>query len=139
MCPRRSALGASAGSGLFCYREPPRPEQLTEPLVDVPVTLDACPSCGGPAGRGTHRLCLYNGHSSHPSSESDAVSGVGVPVHRVWRAGARAAPDVAPDQYGATAHRVGDRAMAAAHGLHYGVGMPVRKVPKVLEALTGLS
>jgi hypothetical protein len=27
-------------------------------------------------------------------------------------------PDVAPAQYGATAHRVGARAMAAAHGLH---------------------
>ena len=59
-------------------------------------------------------------------------------MHRVWQAGARAHPDVAPDQYGATAHRVGDRAMAAAHGLHYGVGMPVRKVPKVLQALTGV-
>ena len=40
--------GRKPGSGLFCYREPPRPEQLTEPLVDVPVTLDACPDCGGP-------------------------------------------------------------------------------------------
>ena len=47
-------------------------------------------------------------------------------------------PDVAPDQYGATAHRVGARAMAAAHALHYGVGLPVRKVPLVLEALTGV-
>ena len=48
-------------------------------------------------------------------------------------------PDVAPDQYGATAHRVGERAMAAAHGLHYGVGIPVRKVPVVLEVLTGVT
>ena len=48
-------------------------------------------------------------------------------------------PAVAPDQYGATAHRVGDRVMAAAHGLHYGVGLPVRKVPVVLEALTGVT
>ncbi len=36
-------------------------------------------------------------------------------------------PEVAPDQYGATAHRVGDLAMAAAHALHYGAGIPVRK------------
>jgi hypothetical protein len=48
-------------------------------------------------------------------------------------------PDVAPDQYGATAHRVGDRAMAAAHGLHYGIGIPVRKVPLVLEAMQGIT
>src|SRR5919106_1205021 len=47
-------------------------------------------------------------------------------------------PDLAPDQYGATAHRLGPRAMAAAHALHYQVGVPVRKVPLVLALLTGL-
>ena len=47
-------------------------------------------------------------------------------------------PDVAPDQYGATAHRVGPRVMATAHVLHYGVGIPVRKVPAVLQMLTGV-
>jgi transposase len=41
-------------------------------------------------------------------------------------------PDLAADQYGATAHRVGPRAMAAAHTLHYQVGVPVRKVTLVL-------
>jgi hypothetical protein len=29
--------------------------------------------------------------------------------------------------------------MAAAHGLHYGIGLPVRKGPLVLEALHGLT
>ena len=47
-------------------------------------------------------------------------------------------PDLAPDQYGAIAHRVGQRVMAAAHTLHYQIGIPVRKVPAVLETLTGL-
>lgn len=47
-------------------------------------------------------------------------------------------PDLAPDQYGATAHRLGPRAMAAAHALHYQVGIPVRKTPLVLSLLTGL-
>ena len=46
--------------------------------------------------------------------------------------------DVGPDQYGASAHRVGRRVMAAAHMLHYGVGIPVRRVPVVLRALTGV-
>ena len=45
---------------------------------------------------------------------------------------------MAPDQYGASAHRVGARAMAAAHVLHYGVGIPVRKVASVLRVLTGV-
>jgi hypothetical protein len=29
--------------------------------------------------------------------------------------------------------------MAAAHALHYDSGIPVRKVPRVLETLTGLA
>ena len=37
-----------------------------------------------------------------------------------------------------TGHWVGRRVMAAAHVLHYGVGVPVRKVPAVLRALTGV-
>lgn len=47
-------------------------------------------------------------------------------------------PDIASDQYGASAHRLGERVKAAAHVLHYGVGIPVRKVPGVLRALTGM-
>jgi len=47
-------------------------------------------------------------------------------------------PAVAPDQAGATAHRVGARGMAAAHALHDGIGIPVRKVPLVLVALPGV-
>ena len=33
---------------------------------------------------------------------------------------------------------MGRRVMAAAHMLHYGVGIPVRRVPVVLRALTGV-
>lgn len=47
-------------------------------------------------------------------------------------------PEVAPDQYGATAHRVGNRVLATAHVLHYGIGVPRRKVPAVLQELTGV-
>lgn len=48
-------------------------------------------------------------------------------------------PAVAPDQFGATAHRLGPRAQAAAATLHYGDGLPQRKVPRVLKSLTGLA
>src|SRR5213076_1570090 len=47
-------------------------------------------------------------------------------------------PDLAPDQSGATAHRMGPRVMAAAHATHYGLGVPVRKVPAVLRLDTGV-
>ena len=46
--------------------------------------------------------------------------------------------DVAPDQARATAHRLGARVLAAAHALHYGVGIPVRNVPAVLRLLSGV-
>ena len=47
-------------------------------------------------------------------------------------------PDIGSDQHGASAHRLGDRVKAAAHLLHYGVGVPVRRIPAVLRALTGV-
>ena len=39
--------------------------------------------------------------------------------------------EVGADQYGASAHRMGRRVMAAAHVLHYGVRIPVRRVLRV--------
>jgi hypothetical protein len=46
-------------------------------------------------------------------------------------------PEVARDQTGATAHRLGRRLLAAGHLLHYGIGIPVRQVPHVLRLLCG--
>ena len=39
--------GRKPGAGTFSFRQPPGPEEITEPPVDVPVTLEACPECGG--------------------------------------------------------------------------------------------
>ena len=46
--------------------------------------------------------------------------------------------EVAPDQYGASSHRMGRRVMSAAHVLHHSVGVPVRKIPSILRTLTGV-
>jgi hypothetical protein len=48
-------------------------------------------------------------------------------------------PEVAPDQYGATAHRLGPRVKAAAHTVHYGMGVPVRKLPAILREFSGIA
>jgi transposase len=40
--------GRKPGAGTFRYREAPLPEAITERPVDVQVSLDACPACGGP-------------------------------------------------------------------------------------------
>jgi transposase len=130
--------GRKPGAGTFRHREAPAPGAITEPPVDVPVTLDACPTCGGPLEEERVDLAYTTELPERPRPK--------VTQYRVWVCRCAVCgtqvrgkhPDVAPDQYGATAHRLGARVMAAAHALHYGVGIPVRKVPAVLVALTGV-
>jgi hypothetical protein len=47
-------------------------------------------------------------------------------------------PAVPQDQRGATAHRVSARVMGAGHLLHYGLGVPQRRVPTILAWLCGI-
>lgn len=135
---QRKRPGRKRGTGRFRYREAPPPEAVTEAPVDVPVTLEACPACGGPLE--AERVdCAYR--TEIPERPRPKVTEYRVQVCRCTVCGTQVRgqhPDVAPDQYGATAHRMGERVMAAAHGLHYGVGIPVRKVPLVLKLLTGV-
>jgi transposase len=130
--------GRKPGSGLFRYREAPRPEEITNPPVDVKVMLEACPACGGPLEEERGDL-VYT--TELPELPRPTITQYRVWVCRCTVCGKRvrgAHPNVAPDQAGATAHRLGPRLMAVAHALHYGAGLPVRKVPTVLQALTGV-
>jgi transposase len=130
--------GRKPGRGPFRYRTPPAPEAITEPLVDVPVSEPACPQCGG-------AVVLDRVDSAYvtelPAVIRPHVTHYRVAVSRCTACGARVRgrhPAVAADQHGATAHRLGPRLWAAAHQLHYGLGIPVRKVPAVLHTLTGV-
>ena len=130
--------GRKPGTGLFSYRKPPSPDDVTEPLVDVAVAGDACPGCGG---RLEHEGVGVAYVTDIPPIPRPQVRGYRVQICRCRSCGMQVRgrhPDVGPDQYGASAHRVGRRVMAAAHVLHYGVGIPVRRVPAVLRALTGV-
>jgi transposase len=136
--PAPKPPGRKPGSGPFRYREAPPPEAITEPPVDVTVTLEACPVCGGLLTE--ERVDLVY-RTELPELPCPQVTQYRVWVCRCTVCGIQVRgqhPDVAPDQAGATAHRVGARVMAAAHALHYGIGIPVRKVPWVLGALTGV-
>ncbi len=131
--------GRKPGMGFFSYRKPPSPEELSGPPVDVSVTTDTCHGCGG---RLQHERVDVAYVTDIPSIPRPKVTEYRVQVCRCLTCGKQARgqhPDVAPDQYGASAHRVGKRTMAAAHVLHYGVGIPVRKVPWVLKVLTGVN
>lgn len=130
--------GRKPGSGTFRFRQAPRPDQITEPPVEVKVTLETCPDCGGQLEEERVDLAYKTDIPEFPRPK---VTQYRVSVCRCRACGKQVRgqhPEVAPDQYGATAHRVGDRAMAAAHALHYGAGIPVRKVPAVLEILSGI-
>jgi transposase len=134
--PRRP--GRKPGKGMFRYRQPPLPHQLSGPPIDVPVAFTACPGCGGPLA--PDRVDVVS-TTDLPPLPRPQVRQYRVTVCRCLLCGQQVRgqhPDVAPDQYGATAPRGGARAMAAAHALHYGSGIPVRKVPRVLATLTGL-
>ena len=130
--------GRKPGEGAFSFRQAPRPEEITEPPVNVPVTLECCPRCGGKLAE---ERVDFTYITELPLPPRSRVTQYRVGVCRCTSCGRKVRgghPDLAPDQHGATAHRLGPRAMATAHALHYQVGIPVRKVPLVLGLLTGL-
>ena len=131
--------GRKPGQGTFSFRQAPRPEEITEFPVNVPVNLESCPGCGGKL---TEQRVDFAYVTDLPPLPQPRVTQYRVWVCRCTGCGRQVRgqhPDLAPDQYGATAHRVGKRGMAAAHALHYQIGIPVRKVPATLEVLTGLT
>ena len=130
--------GRKPGMGLFSYRKPPSAEEVTGPVVEVSVSEATCPGCGG--------SLVDEGESIAYVTDIPPVRRPQVRAYRVQVCRCRSCgkavrgrhPDIGSDQHGASAHRLGDRVKAAAHVLHYGVGVPVRRIPAVLRALTGV-
>src|SRR5215210_3170016 len=126
------------GRGRFTFRTLPRPDQWTAPPIEVRLPEPICP-CWDEA---LHEQRVdFAAITAIPPQPRPIVQ-----PYRVWvyqcptcETTVRAPhPDLAPDQYGATAHRMGPRGMAAAHATHYGLGVPVRKLPAVLQLYTGV-
>ena len=129
--------GRKPGSGNFTRRLAPPPESITE-MLDAPVQEVACPQCGGALEEQTVELATT---TELPEVVRPIVTGFRVQVCRCTKCGQRVRGQHArlpADQQGATAHRVGARAMATAHWLHYGMGVPLRKAPQVLRQMTGV-
>src|SRR5216683_168748 len=130
--------GRKAGQGEFTFRKAPADAAANEPPVEVPVTITYCPCCGGELRyERTDQATV----TDTPETPQPEVKRYAVEVRRCEQCGQRVRgqhPDVAPDQYGATAHRVGPRVKAAAHTVHYGMGVPVRKLPAILREFTGV-
>ena len=128
--------GRKQGKGVFTNRQAP-PERSTDIRVKASMP-ERCPDCGGKVDwQRTDTATI----TDIPQRTEPVVTRYSVPVCRCRQCGKSVrgkARGLAEDQAGATAHRVGPVAMAAAHALHYETGITVRKVPEVLSALTGL-
>jgi hypothetical protein len=131
----RNKQGRKKGQGRFSHlKEAPASSDTTQVDVPLPGSCD----CGG-----SLELLQYEeaSNTDPPADLHPRVTKFRVPVCRCRRCGATVRgkhPDLAPDQYGATAHRYGDRMMAVGHVLHYGMGVPQRKVPEIIEMFTGV-
>lgn len=128
--------GRKKGQGKFTRRSAPSPESYTRE-VSVSVAETTCPDCG--------EGLLPEGVETVTRTDLPPVLRLDVHAFHLEVCRCRAChrrvrathPEVPRDQTGATAHRVGERLLALAHTLHYGVGVPVRRVPEVLSLLFG--
>ena len=130
--------GRKPGQGHFAFRTLPRPDQWTAPPIEVRLLEPICPCCGEAL---REQRVDFAAITEIPAQPRPIVQPYRVWVYRCPTCDitVRAShPDLAPDQYGATAHRMGPRVMAAAHATPYGLGVPVRKVPAVLRLYTGV-
>ena len=121
--------GRKPGQGPFNNRPAPPEEAYSAPPVDVPVSETNCPECGGELGEETEEIVT---NTEIPPVPSPQVKAYRIKIRACCRCKRNVRgrhPEVAPDQHGATAHRLGARAQAARHILHYGEGVPQCKVP----------
>ena len=128
--------GRKAGEGVFLRREDPVGENGE--TISVAVEAECCPDCGGALEPGWTETASITDLVEMPLP---VVRRYEVEVCRCRQCGRKVRgrhADLAADQCGATAHRLGPRVKAAAHVLHYSAGVPVRKVPAILKELTGI-
>ena len=80
--------GRKPGMGLFSYRRPPSPDEITEPPVDVPVTADTCPGCGGRLQHEGVGLAYLTDIRPIPQPTVTKYPHTGMPMHSLRQAGA---------------------------------------------------
>lgn len=129
--------GRKAGQGHFARRPAPAAAAQAE-AIRVPVEEPCCPSCGGPWAAPEEELVSNTDLAVPATPEVQMFLVERRCCQRCGKTVRGRHPGVAADQYGATAHRVGARAKAVMHTLHYGVGVPQRKVPQIMKELSGL-
>ena len=105
--------GRKAGQGTFRHRPAPPAEEYTGAVEDVPVTSTHCPDCGGVLVGDEEEIVTQTELPPTPKPDIKAYRIQIRSCCRCQRKVRGAHPEVSPDQYGATAHRLGPRAQAA--------------------------
>jgi hypothetical protein len=130
--------GRKPGQGIFRHRTAPSEADYSGPPVEVPVEEIACPKCGGEWGEETEEIVTVTEIPPQPKPEVKAYRiksrACGNCFHKVRGRHL----EVAPDQCGATAHRLGARAQALIQILRHKDDLTVCKLPGGLETTTEL-
>ena len=130
--------GRRPGEGQFAHKAPPTPQQITATVqVDSPNT---CPRCGF---TGT---LIFTRHDKAWVTELAPQNAVQVTEYHVpvmvcpqcHHAVRGDHPDLKADQRGATAHRLGPVLHATLQTLHHELGLPVRRIGRVMNLLGGI-
>jgi hypothetical protein len=132
---QRKKPGRKPGQGLFTSRPAPDYTQCDVTEAEAPLATRTCPDCGG-------RLEIRPFEAAStidvPETPRPQVQRFRVEVARCAGCGKvhrGSHPDLKPDQFGATAHRVGPGVYPLAHWLHYAQGLPVRRIPPLLHQM----
>lgn len=131
--PRKCATGAGPRR-----RRAAPPRSPGDPCTRVPADETTCPHCGGELEDDSWE---HVSTTEIPKAPEPEVTHFEVQTKKCKGCGRKVRgrhPDVAPGQHGATAHRLGDRVLAVAQTLHYGLGIPQRKVPTILKELSNI-
>ena len=128
--------GRKTGQGKFESRAAPEGSAMTQ-IEQVEMAFEVC-GCGGALEDLGVELVSVTDIPQQPKVE---IKGYLIRIKGCKACGKKhraTHPGVAADQYGATAHRIGDRLMSLGHCLHYEDGIPQRKVVGVLKKLAGV-
>jgi len=131
--------GRRRGKGRFTRRAKPEVKPADR-LEEIAVNLEdtRCPECGEQMEVKVEEATTID----VPAEPVRVIKVFTVQVGVCPRCGNKVRathPDLAPDQFGATAHRVGANVQAQALTLHYHSGLTLRKVPAAIETSTGIS